>query len=267
MMPITKILVPVDLSERSVCAAAYAASLAAEFRSELVFLHAIQNGWPLNQSEREIRDRISATAETHRFLFREGPPVSAILNTAEAEHAALILMPTRRKPALARILDGSITAQVLRGAPCPVWVGLDNLVPLSSKPIGTVLCGLSLGPRASAVLRWSANLARTLKASLSVIHVDQALESNPGLPCAQEWRYWLKTIARDEFGAIQAGLGTDAELWLESGKPLTTIPPLVNQLRADLLVIGKSPPKRFLGDLRTLSYEIACRTLCPVASV
>jgi nucleotide-binding universal stress UspA family protein len=267
MMPITKILVPVDLSERSGSAAAYAASLAAEFRSELVFLHAIENGWPLKQSEREIRDRISATADGRRFLFREGPPVSAILNTAEAEQAGLILMPTRCKAALARFLGGSITAQVLRGAPCPVWVGLDNLVPLTSKPIRTVLCGLSLGPRASAVLRWSANLARTFKAKLSVIHADKALESNPGLACDHEWRYWLKKIARDEIGTIQARLDTDAELWLESGRPLTTIPPLADQLRADLLVIGKSPRKRFLGDLRTLSYEIACRTPCPVASV
>jgi nucleotide-binding universal stress UspA family protein len=267
MMPMTKILVPVDLSERSVGAAAYAASLAAEFRSELVFLHAIQNCWPLKPPEREIRDRISATAEGHRFLFREGPPVSAILSTAEAEHAGLILMPTRAKPALARLLDGSITAQVLRGAPCPVWVGLDKLVPLWSKPIRTVLCGLSLGPRASAVLRWSANVARTFGARLSVIHADKALESNPGLPCDHEWKYWLKTVARDEIATIQAGLGADAEVWLESGKPLTTIPPLAGQLRADLLVIGKSPQKRFLGDLRTLSYEIACRTLCPVASV
>jgi nucleotide-binding universal stress UspA family protein len=264
---ITKILVPVDLSERSVGAAAYAASLASEFGSELVFLHAIQNGWPLKQAEREIRDRVNATADGRRLLFRQDSPVSAILNTAETEHPDLILMSSRGKPALARFLDGSITAQVLRGAQCPVWVGLENLVPLSSRPIRTVLCGLSLGPRANAVLRWSANLATTFSASLSVIHASKTLESNPGLPFADEWRYWVKKMARDEIASLQAGLGTNAEVWLESGKPLTAIPPLAGQLRADLLVIGKSPQKRFLGDLRTLSYEIVSRTLCPVASV
>ena len=74
-------------------------------------------------------------------------------------------------------------------------------------------------------------------------------------------------MASDDIRALQTGLGTDAEVWLESGRPLAAIPPLADQLRADLLVIGKSPQKRFLGDLRTLSYEIACRAPCPVASV
>jgi nucleotide-binding universal stress UspA family protein len=57
-------------------------------------------------------------------------------------------------------------------------------------------------------------------------------------------------MARDEIRALQAGLETDADVWLESGKPASAIPPLADHLRADLLVIGKSPQKRFLGDLR-----------------
>ncbi len=267
MMPIARIVVPVDLSAGSVGAAAYATSLAVEFGSELLFLHALQNGWPLDDQQREIRDHISAAAGAHRFLFREGSPASAILNTAEAEDASLILMSSRGKSARGRFLGGSITAQVLREARCPVWVGLGNLVPLPSKPIRTILCGLTLGPRASAVLRWSADVARTFKATLSVIHACKALEPHPGVPCDHEWRCWLKKMARDYLGAVQAGLGTDAEVWLQPGKPLIAIPLLTAQIRADLLVIGKSPQKRFLGDLRTRSYEIACRTLCPVASV
>ncbi len=265
--PVTKILVPVDLSLRSAGAAAYAASLAAGLGSELVFLHVLQDGWPLEEEEREIRDRINRTAGEIRFLFREGSPASVILDTAEAERAGLILMPTRGRTAMARFFDGSISAQVLRGAHCPVWVGLDDLAPLSSRPIRTILCGLSLGPRASTVLRWSATLASWFNASLSVIHASKALASNPGLPCDREWRYWLKKIARDEIRDLQTGLGIDAEVWLESSKPLAAIPPLAENLRADLLVIGKSPQKLFLADLRTLSYEIACRTPCPVVSV
>jgi nucleotide-binding universal stress UspA family protein len=179
MTLITKILVPVDLSARSVAAATYAASLATKFDSELVFLQVLQNGWPLGEEQRDVRDRIAATAGDRRFLFREGAPAPAILSAAEAERVDLILMPTRGKPALARFFDGSIAAQVLRGAHCPVWVGLDNLVPLSSKPIRTILCGLSLGPRGGGVLRWAANLATRFKASLSVIHASKALRRSP----------------------------------------------------------------------------------------
>jgi nucleotide-binding universal stress UspA family protein len=266
-MPITRILVPIDLSTRSLEAATYAASMAAGFGSELVFLHALQNGWPLGEEERKTLDAINATGCAHRFLFREGPPTQVILNTAALERVDLILIPTRGRPALARFFDGSVAAQVLRGASCPVWVGLDKLAPLWRRPIRTVLCGLSLGPRASTILRWSADVAYRFRAGLSVIHASKALEPNPGLPCDQEWRYWVKRMARDEIRELQKGLGADVDVWLEPGKPLQAIPPLAEQLRADLLVIGKSPEKRLLGDLRTLSYEIACRTPCPVASV
>jgi nucleotide-binding universal stress UspA family protein len=267
MKPITKILLPVDLSVCSSGAAAYAMSLAAELGSELLFLHALQNGWPLSEEEREIRDRIGAAAGAHRFLFREGSPAQTIINTAEAERVDLILMPTRSRRALTRLFGGSIAAQVLRGARCPVLVGQDGLLPLASRPIRTILCGLSLGPRASAVLRWSANLAQRFNASLAVIHASKALESNPGLPCDGEWRLWLKKAARDDIRELQTGIGTNAEVWVEPGKPLDAIPPVADGLRADLLVLGKSPQKRFLNDLRTLSYEIACRASCPVASV
>lgn len=267
MTPINKILVPVDLSPQSLGAARYAASLASAFGSELVFVHALDDGWPLGVIERGVRDRImKVPGGASRILLCQGPPVPVILEMAEAERVDLVLMPTRGKSALSRFLDGSITAQVLREARCPVWTGLGD-PPLSNRPIRTILCGLSLGPRASSILRWSAGLATRLKASLCVIHASKGLEFSPGLPCDQEWRLLLKKMARDEIWALQAGAGTDAEVWLEPGRPLETILPLADRLRADLLVVGKSPERRFLGDLRTLSYEMACRARCPVASV
>jgi nucleotide-binding universal stress UspA family protein len=165
------------------------------------------------------------------------------------------------------LLDGSITAQVLRKANCPVWVGLDNLSPLSARPIRNILCGLSLGPGGKRVLRWAARLAAQFSASLSLVHATKILESNPALPCDQEWRYWLRQMAREDIQALQSGAGTQADVWLEPGNPVAAIPPLADRLKADLLVVGKSPERRCLSDLRTRSYEIACRTPCPVASV
>ena len=55
MTDVRNILVPVDLSSRSIGAARYAASLAREFKSELVFVHALQNGWPLGDAAKAVR--------------------------------------------------------------------------------------------------------------------------------------------------------------------------------------------------------------------
>lgn len=267
MTPITRILVPVDLRAGSLEVATYAVSLAARLGSGLVFLHALQDGWPLEPAQRKIRDGIKSASRGHRFLFREGEPVAAILQAAESEECDLILMPTRGRPALVRLFDGSITAQVLRRAKCPVWVGLDGLLPSATKPIRTVLCGLSLAPSGQAVLRWSASLAMQFNARLSLVHSSKALEAKPGIPCDQEWRSWLRRMANDEIRGLQTAAGRRAEVWLSPGRAANVIPPLAGCLGADLVVLGKSPEKCFLGDLRTLSYEIALRAPCPVASV
>jgi nucleotide-binding universal stress UspA family protein len=55
MTPITRILVPIDLRAGSLEVANYAVSLAARLGSGLVFLHALDNGWPLEPAQRKIR--------------------------------------------------------------------------------------------------------------------------------------------------------------------------------------------------------------------
>ena len=101
MKPIAKILIPVDLSLRSIEAARYAESLGSEFGSELVFIHALQEGWPLGAEQRNVREGIlSPSGCTRRLPIREGSPVSVIVKAAETERVALVLMATRPKPAL-----------------------------------------------------------------------------------------------------------------------------------------------------------------------
>ena len=135
MTHVGRILVPVDLSLRSVGAARYAASLGSEFNSELVFVHALQNGWPLGDAARDVRDVITGIqgSTPTRFIIREGAPVPVILDAAGTESVDLILMPTRGVPVLSRLFDRSITAQVLRAASCPVWAGVDDLSSLSPR--------------------------------------------------------------------------------------------------------------------------------------
>lgn len=263
----SRILVPTDLSDRSIETARYAASLCDELDSELVFIHALQDGWPLGRVRKDVRERVENMRAGSRFLVREGAPAAVILATAESERAGLILMPTRGASTVARITGRSITARVLREAPCPVWTGLEHMAPLSERPIRTILCGLSMGPRAAAILRWAAWLSERLGAALSVVHASRGLGSTPGYPCDHEWTFWLKKLVRDHIRALQADTGTNAEVLVEPGKPLAAIPTVAAQLHADLLVIGKSPDRRLLGSFRNMSYDMVCRAPCPVASV
>lgn len=270
MTHFAKILVPVDLSARSIATARYALWLGAELGSELVFVHAIEEGWPLDAAHKAVRDQISKLhGDTqYRFAMREGDPVDVILATAKGENVDLILMPARAMSCLSRLLSRSITLRVIEDAPCPVWAGtLDDLPRHYGKAIRNILCGLSLGPHTIQVLRWAAGLSERLGANLSVIHTSAGLDSVPGYPCGQEWAMWIKKMARQDIRTLQECAGTSAEVWLEAGRPLPAIPSVAQQMRADLVVIGKSPRKRLLGGLRAMPYDMIRQAPCPVASV
>jgi nucleotide-binding universal stress UspA family protein len=55
-----------------------------------------------------------------RGVVREGPAAHVILQVAEEENASLIVMGTRGPSSAAELLLGSVSAEVLRRARCPV---------------------------------------------------------------------------------------------------------------------------------------------------
>lgn len=57
-----------------------------------------------------------------RIASREGPAQRAILSEARAQGASLIAMTTRSRVGVTRWLMGSVTEQVVRESPVPVWV-------------------------------------------------------------------------------------------------------------------------------------------------
>jgi hypothetical protein len=58
-----------------------------------------------------------------------------------------------------------------------------------------------------------------------------------------------------------------AEVCLESGRPAPAIGRLADAVRADLIVVGRSPVAAPLRALRMKCLDIASEALCPVAIV
>ncbi len=267
--PIRRILIPVDLSPRSVTVAHYAAVLGNQLGAELTFVHALERGWPLHERQKDVRDEIMSipVRGRTRSIIREGSPARVILDTSRAERSDLILMAARRLSPVARVFSRSLTARVLNAASCPVWTGLDHAASLTHQPIRRVLCALSLGPRSGGVLRWAAALARSLGAALTVVHANKTLEPMPAYPCDREWRTWVQQAAFAEMRTLQAEAGTQADVWMEHEHPLVAIPSVANRISADVVVIGRSPQRRQFGGLLTMSYHLARRAPCPVTAV
>lgn len=139
MRPIRTILHPTDLSKPSEYALQIASLLATGQDTRLIVLHILQGPEPPDwisermagefpwteaydkALEQEIRplQQSNPRLRIERRLV-EGIPAEAILRVATAESCDLIVMGTHGRTGLDRVLMGSVAAEVVRQAQCPV---------------------------------------------------------------------------------------------------------------------------------------------------
>jgi nucleotide-binding universal stress UspA family protein len=289
MKPLSKIVLPVDFSERSVGAARYATALAGHFGSELVLLHvvtppqfefgALDIGGSMlaelyrnqaGQATREMDAFVAAEmADANvRRVVQEGDPARRIVEFANQERADLILMPTHGYGPFRRFILGSNTAKVLHDADCPVWTGvhLEDVPAPASIPFRSLVCAVDLGQQSSRTLCWAAVLAREFGARLELVHVTTP-EPDAGDDREVNWRVDVRDAARQELVRLQRFVGVEAELAVESGEPAKAICSVAARANADLLVIGRGSAAGVFGRLRTNAYAIIRESPCPVVSV
>ena len=289
MRSFSRILLPVDFSERSTGAARYAQALARHFHAELILLHVLtppncefaapeMAGHMLDELYRNRAERASQeldrfmTAEPPgvqvRRMVLEGDPAKKIVDLAHEEGADLIAMPTHGYGPFRRFILGSNTAKVLHDADCPVWTGvhLEQAPAAASIPFRSVLCAVDLGPQSSRTLDWAAWLARQFGARLGVVH---ATAGAPDLGDDPQWQWRTETraAAGRELFRLMDSVGAEADLSIEAGEPAQVICSAAARAAADVLVIGRGSAAGVFGRLRTNAYAIIRQSPCPVVSV
>ncbi len=196
VLKLARILAPVDFSDRCRRAARDAESLARRFGSEVVLLHAVAPvAIPFGPAEalayatatdlsREHLTQVTPLLEaflaeefrgvsTRRILV-EGDPAHAIFDYAADHRCDLIVMPTHGYGALHRIVAGSVTADVMRHAPCPIWTGCHFDETPAPANCRSVVCALGLTSHDEAAEAWAAGLARAYDAHFQVFDTPPA---------------------------------------------------------------------------------------------
>jgi nucleotide-binding universal stress UspA family protein len=136
--PARRVLLAVDLTDASDGAVAEAIRVAAADGADLIVLSVVEPSnlhLPGGESRRvdQERDRLeggvreivrrareAGVRATH--LIWEGDPAEVILDAAIAESADVIILGSRRRTNLRRLLVGSVSAEVARTASCRVVV-------------------------------------------------------------------------------------------------------------------------------------------------
>jgi nucleotide-binding universal stress UspA family protein len=291
MLSLSKIIAPVDFSERSPGAARYAGRLACHFHSELTLLHVLDSG-AYDVSAYEFigpvvsalpaERRSEAEARLANFLpdeFRNmnvrrivlsGDPAGEIVEFAHSERAGLIVIPTHGYGPFRRFILGSVAAKILHDADCPVFTGIHipDASPDQPRSFRKILCAVDFCPQSEKALKWASDFAGEFQAQLTVAHITPSLEGKTGEYFDPTWRDCLAQSAREEIEEMQDRAGSNGTVFIDD---CNSIPQAVGsaalQLEADLVVIGRAASHGVLGRLRTNAYSIIRQSSCPVVSV
>ncbi len=285
----SRILLPVDFSERAGQAARHAIAFAGRFHSRIVLLHVLPPHFEFGSVElgsailqdlvaerlahgtRAIAEYLKdefAPFETERLLL-EGDPAHEIVGCAQDHSCDLIMMPTHGHGRFRRLLLGSVTAQVLHDAHCPVWTTA-HVEQIRSESVAAprhIVCAIDLDGCAARTLGFAARLAAEFGARLTLVHALPYLDPRTeGYQLSPEWRRFTIAMSKEHIGALQKAAGTEAETVIEPGEVAKAVPATAARLQAELLVIGRSSGRMF-GRLTAHAYGIIRSSPCPVISV
>ena len=105
--------------------------------------------------------------------------------------------------------------------------------------------------------------------NLSLVHAIPAAE--PGLPVQLDLEEHVQSVekqaARHRIEEMQRRVGSHARVGIAVGPIKDGLTEAARRLRADVLVIGRSPQPGAKGRLRDLTYAVVRDAPCPVLSV
>jgi nucleotide-binding universal stress UspA family protein len=143
-IPLKRIIVPLDGSDSSFRAAKYAVKIAKMANAEIIFMHAVVNPpygesrgagimitayiqeakqaaemWYMNAGNMASKEGVKFMVET---ILDVASAADSIVNYAESKNADLVVMGTKGRTGLKRLLLGSVASGVVSHAGCPVLV-------------------------------------------------------------------------------------------------------------------------------------------------
>lgn len=295
MLELKKLLVPVDFSARSEAAARHAAAIAAQFKSEILFVHAIPHGpyehglfdaaynggavWPspeeielrMGEQMSEFIARVAPDAETFSEIGFGGA-AEKIREAAEREQVDLIVMPTHGYGPFRRFILGSVTAKTLHDVAFPVLTGahIEAIPEDEPMPYGVVACAIDLSPHSEVVLKWANGFAQSVKAKLHVIHAAPSVEGLPGVAeghVPDSLSGALIAQRTQQVSEFLSKVACTAQVHVDCADVARYAPAIAGEVDADLLVVGRSADGSELGRLRSHSMGLIRESPCPVVSV
>jgi len=289
-MNFTRILYPVDFSERSRVVAPYVHAAVKRHGASLTLANFVEipalwygTAEAPCAPDLNIGGMIDDAAERLKafaceffpdlkpqILAEEGEPGTSIAELVKEMGIDLVMMPTRGRGRFRAALLGSATAKVLHDVGCAVWTAAHAEEPgyAASPEWRNVVCAIDGTGDAQRLIQCAGEIASSFGSRVHLVH---ALPPAPATKMEQylsrDFDEALKASARREIAALQKDAGTDFRVCVETGDAATVVASIAEKDRADLVLIGRGILPHFAGRLRTHVYAIVRDAPCPVLSI
>jgi len=286
----TRILVPLDGSPETNAALPLAAAMARATHATIVLHRVIPSEEWTAESEISTREKLRRVAveltgggQPVEWLVTVGDPAPEILQQVYRSRADLVIMRTHGRSGVQRVVEGSVSEQVL--ADCPVPIMLLKAGGHRVSHIRKLLVPIDGSPGGAAAVGTAAKFARTTGAAIDLLQVvvplapfaaayDGYMEYDPGVDDAALAS--ARTYAQHMSSRLQAaGLTVSGEARTVGDEPMNTaeahraiaatIVQAADQHSADLIVMsthGLVGLKRAL--LGSVADAVVRTAACPV---
>jgi nucleotide-binding universal stress UspA family protein len=272
------ILLATDLSPAANNALLYAACLARQHGSTLFAVHAVHpdaypfqlpETWPQTaQAEEEVREIAKREMEKllrgipHQLIFQRGPIWRIISRLVDTKEIDLLVLGTRGRTGIAKMLMGSVAEQIFRQATCPVLtVGPAVCVTMHSRPcLKRILYPTDFSSESLAAAPLAISLARENDAQLILLHSG----------CDAETKAAMRSVLGD-IVPVGSGLTKPPICIVTQGSSAENILDVAAQELVDLIVLGvRSADWRLMPQVHfanSTAYQVATQAACPVLTV
>jgi nucleotide-binding universal stress UspA family protein len=197
-----------------------------------------------------------------------GEAGSVIHALVQHQGTDLVMLPTHGRGPVRRFLLGSVTTKVLHDVSAAVWTGTGSAIAehTPSLPYKSILCALSEGPEAEAVLKAAAALAASYGAQLELLHVTPP----PPITAEMDLGPYLEAMtdaAQSQMRELKSKLAVDAPHAVLTGVISATVREEALRRKADLLVTGRGLAQGALSRLWSHLYPLVRESPCPVLSI
>jgi len=291
MVPVRKIMFPVDFSISSVAMSPYVQRAAKLFGATVSLVHVVDPAaFNLFEAYELYKRPMSEVSEDHKIVAQQkldsflkeefplvecprilesGDPGTRIGEIARDEEFDLIIIPTHAGR-FRQMLLGSTAAKVLDDAPCPVLTSR-HAQTIAPRPLEhrQWLCAIDLSRHAESVLRTGRRFSEQARANMSLIHiVNEETQAGSNTLDLEKDRLPKETReAHERLIKLASEVGISAAARIARGPVKKLLLQAAAEFDADVLIIGRTSDKESVGRLRDLTYAVVRDSPFPVLSV